>query len=309
MYKVSPDIVKTMKIRLLWALVLVLTLWGEGAHGVETKRARLVAFIATDEFMGRLKEPGSVFYDGIKNRLYVADSGNKRLVSFDEEFRYLSELSHKGFSMPLSIVKTSSGEFYITDAETGEIKFVDVKNKTIVPVKIKGIRGKKRFVAGRLALDEKENLVVTDRINKRILVLKKDGTVIRSIEPDVKGLYGFADVRVDKTGHIYAVDTIGRTVYVFASNGKLIRKIGTDGQAEMHFPVSVAVDSRGYIYVLDRHGGRILVFNQSGTLQHMLLSKGVSLGELYNPGYIYIDGKDRIYIIDGNRIQIFVESD
>ncbi|HHD11990.1 MAG TPA: hypothetical protein ENK42_06070 [Deltaproteobacteria bacterium] len=77
----------------------------------------------------------------------------------------------------------------------------------------------------------------------------------------------------------------------------------------MRFPVSVAVDSRGYIYVLDRHSGRILVFNDKGVLQYLLLRKGVSPGELYNPGYIYIDGKNRIYTIDGNRVQIFLEGD
>ncbi len=309
MYKVPSNIVNIPRLRALVVALLLVALWANGAIGAETKRVRLISLIAIDEFMGRLKEPGGLFYDGTKKRLYVADSGNKRLVSFDEEFRYLSELSHRGFSIPLGIVKTSAGEFYITDAKTGEIKFVDVKNKAIVPLKIKGLDGKKKFVAGRLSLDEKENLVVTDRLNKRILILKRDGTLVKAIEPELKGLYGFSDVKVDSRGYIYAVDTIGRKVYIFDNTGRLVRRFGTSNNELMRFPVSVAVDSRGYIYVLDRHSGRILVFNDKGVLQHLLLRKGVSPGELYNPGYIYIDGKNRIYTIDGNRVQIFLEGD
>ncbi len=308
MHKMSSNIVDAVKTNVLIIVVLLVALCGGSAYGVETKKVRLAHLIATDEFMGRFNEPGSVFYDGLKKRLYVTDSGNKRLVSFDEEFRYLSELSHKGFSIPLSIVKTSTGEIYITDAETGQIKFVDVKNRTIVPLRIKGMDEKERFVAGRLALDEKENLVVTDRLNRRILVLRRDGTLLKTIEPGVEGLYGFVDVKVDEKGYIYAVDTLGRKVYMFDRTGKLVRRFGADNRI-MRFPVSVAVDSRGYVYVLDRHSGRILVFSGRGDLQYLLLRKGVSPGELYNPGYIYIDVEDRIYTIDGNRVQIFVEGD
>ena len=36
-------------------------------------------------------------YDASKERLYVADTGNNRLVSFDKEFSYLSELQMRGF--------------------------------------------------------------------------------------------------------------------------------------------------------------------------------------------------------------------
>ena len=63
----------------------------------------------------------------------------------------------------------------------------------------------------------------------------------------------------------------------------------------------------GFIYVTDGHAGRIMVFDGSGTLQHYISRKGVKEGELSHPSYIFIDSKERIYTIDGTRIQIFKE--
>ena len=55
---------------------------------------RTVAVITGDEIMGRLKQPSGLFFDEIKKRLYIADSGNGRLVSFDSEFKYMAELTN-----------------------------------------------------------------------------------------------------------------------------------------------------------------------------------------------------------------------
>jgi len=71
--------------------------------------------------------------------------------------------------------------------------------------------------------------------------------------------------------------------------------------------VSLAIDKNGLIYVVDQHAGKVSVFDKKGSLQYTIAKPGVKEGELSNPSYIFIDREGRIYLIDGNRIQVFKE--
>jgi sugar lactone lactonase YvrE len=163
-----------------------------------------------------------------------------------------------------------------------------------------------KFMPGRFTLDYSGNLYVIDRLNKRIVVVDKDGNFIKSITARGKGFYGFNDVRVDDRGYVYGVDTVGATVYIYSDKGKLVNSFG-GASSGLVFPVSVAISSKGLIYVAERYLSQIMVFDASGTLQYTLLSKGVTSGEVYHPSYVYIDKSDRIYTVDGSRVQVFKE--
>ncbi len=297
-------------IKLKWLIVLFALaaplLHSTRGYCAQQRNVELIAMIGKDEVMGTFNEPAALFYDESKQRLYVADTVNNRLVSFDQGFTFLASLVHENFALPMGIVKLSTGEFFITDGEKAKVIFIDVKNKIIEPLNIRNVPpAAERFLAGRIAIGGDEHLYVIDRLNKRILVVDRNGNFLRSITARGREFYGFNDVRVDDRGFVYAVDTLAAKVYVFNDKGRLVSKFGGDGR--LVFPVSVAVDSRGYVYVLDRHPGVIRIFDKTGRLQYDLLKKGYNPGELYNPSYIYIDAKDRIFTIDGNRVQVFKE--
>jgi DNA-binding beta-propeller fold protein YncE len=290
------------------SFLTALSLTAATALSAETDGIKTVAVITGDEGMGKLKFPGALFFDEAKKRLYIADSGNGRLVSLDSEFEYLAELSHDNFSLPLAVVKTREGLFFIVDGEDSKIKFINVKEELVEPFQLKGVPpGMEDFVPGRLAIDGEGRLYVTDRLSGGILVADQSGSFLSVITVKEEGFFGFTDVRVDRDGNVYAVDTLGRTVYVFTGNGKLISRFGKRGSIKggLRFPTSLAVDRSGLIYVLDRHAGSILVFNRSGAFQHTIASPGPKVGELDNPSYILIDDEDRIYTIDGGRVQVF----
>ncbi|MBI5598227.1 MAG: 6-bladed beta-propeller, partial [Deltaproteobacteria bacterium] len=116
------------------------------------------------------------------------------------------------------------------------------------------------------------------------------------------------DLRVDGSGSVYAVDTVGRAVYVFDPSGALSSSFGAwSDEGVLFFPVSIAVNNKGDIYVLDSHRGRIEVFDRSGALEFTVSRKGVGVGEVYNPSYLFIDAAGRLYVIDGARVQVFQE--
>lgn len=273
---------------------------------------RLLAVITGGaEFAGRLKEPSGLFYDETKKRLYIADSGNKRIVSLGEDFKYLAELSSKDIEFPVSVVKNNNGQFISVDAGRGEIHLIETKKEMqIEPFKIKGGEaGMDVFVPGRIAIDRQDRLYVIDRLNKRIIVADGNGAVLRSIAVKDEGFYGFNDVRADDDGNVYALDTLGNKVYIFDGSGNLTAKFsGKDsaGKPLFKFPVSLAVD-KNYIYVADAHAGTVFVFDKAGVLHHRIGKKGEREGEFSHPTYVFVDGAERIFVIDGNRVQVLKE--
>ncbi|VAW35701.1 hypothetical protein MNBD_DELTA02-1164 [hydrothermal vent metagenome] len=268
-----------------------------------------IAVLGGDELTGNMAEPAGLFVDEARKRLYVADTVNNRLISFDKDLTFIAALTHDNFKLPLSVGKLPSGKFFITDASDDTLKLIDVKDKLITPFNIKGLKAAvEKFMPGRFAMDDAGNLYIVDKLNKRIVVADKDGNYQRSITAKGKDFYGFNDVRVDGRGNVYAVDTVGASIYVFNDKGGLVTRFGGKaGEAGLVFPVSVAVNSKGLIYVADRYLSQIMVYNRFGALQFTLLSKGVIPGDIYHPSYIYIDKSDLIYIIDGARVQVFKE--
>lgn len=273
---------------------------------------RLLAVVSGGgEFAGRLKEPSGLFFDEAKKRLYIADSGSKRIVSTDADFKYLAELTSKDIEFPTAVVKNSAGQFLSVDAGRGDILFIEAKKELQIDrFKLKGgDPGRDIFVPGRIAIDRHDRVYVIDRLNRRILVADASGAVLRSISVKDDGFYGFNDVRVDDDGNVYALDTLGARVYIFDNSGNLKMEFGgkdSAGNALFKFPLSLAV-SRDFIYVADAHAGAILVFDKTGVMHHRIGRKGEREGEFSHPAYLFVDASERIFVIDGNRVQVFKE--
>lgn len=282
------------------------------AWAAQTVSVKVVAVIAKEESLGKLVQPSGLFFDEGKKRLYIADSGGKRIVSTNQEYSYLAEFSNPSMPLPVQIVKAESGLFYVVDASKGELLVVDTKLDTVKPVEVKPIQpGRDTFVPGRIAIGKDDKLYVIDKLNKRILVSDAQGAVSRQIVvKNEAGLYGFNDVRVDADGNVYALDAVGARVYVFDALGVEITSFGgrSDKTTGMRFPVSLALSRTGLIYVADRHAGAVLVYDRTGQLQYAISGKGEREGELSSPTYIMIDDAQRIYVIDNNRIQVFQEA-
>lgn len=297
------------KLIICFFVTVASVLFTTSAHSIEERPVTMISVVHGDEFTGLFKEPSAVFYDNSKSRLYVADSGNGRLISFDSKFEYLSELVDDKMVLPVGIVKSSGGVFYVVDAAKRQVLSIDVATKSIETLNFKGIpKDSEGFVPGRIAIGPNDMLYLTDRMNKRILVFDGEGTYSRTVTVKDEGLRGFNDLRLDSRGHLYALDSVRAKVYLFSDKGLLLSSFGgRDKGLQLGFPVSVAVDSNRRIYLLDRHRGEVLVFNEKGILQHTLMKKGHVEGNLYSPSYIFIDPADTLYVVDGGRVQVFKE--
>lgn len=276
---------------------------------------RFIEAISGAELYGKLKEPSGLFVSGGKGRLYIGDTGNNRLLSFDvnnSKFNFRAEFNAGGkLKYPISLVKNSTGQFFAIQGEKSELVFIDILNKIHRPLKINGIPEEANAIfPGRLAIDKNDNLYLTDRGNGQILVLDQNGLYIRKIMFDNKPV-DFSDICVDKSGYIYSLSTLEGKVYIFNNKGEVISRFGKrgNGKNEFLFPTSIAVGYEGLIYVLDQHKGSVLAFSKEGKFKFSFSKKGQSTGELYLPSYIFADGEGKVYIVDrgNNRIQVFSE--
>ncbi|MFQ5899971.1 MAG: NHL repeat-containing protein [Thermodesulfobacteriota bacterium] len=305
MHPMSPAL--KLKVFLI-TLIVFMSVSPTVTVSAEKGQMELMEVITGNEMMGRFNQPTSIFFDETKKRFYISDAGADRLLSFDNEFFYIAEFKQEGLELPVGVVKNKRGQFFVVSGSKAAITFIDVKEKVIKTLVFSGVPEKKEgVIPGRIAIDNNDRLYVTDRLNKRIIVLDSTGVFVREITVENEESYGFTDVRVDERGNLYALDTIARTVYVFNREGEMVSRFGS--REIFDFPTSLAVDSKGLIYVVDQHQGNVKVFDMKGSLLSELFEKGRKERELLSPSYIFIDKKDRFYIIDrgNNRVQIFIE--
>lgn len=267
------------------------------------------AVVISDEFTGKFESPSSLFYDEAKERLYVVDSGNGRLISYDSNLEYLSEWASVDLKSPVSLVKNSKGKFYALDVSTHEIKYLDPKLGEVRALTFEGVpKGKVVFIPGRIAIDSNDSLYIIDKMNKRIVVLDSEEKYSYVITVKGKDFNGFNDVRVSSNGTVAAIDTIGRKAYLFDNKGKLQKSFGgpgyKSGGGSLFFPVSLDIDDLGNIYILDSHIGKIYVYDKDGFMKYSISERGFNKGSLHDPVYILIDGKRRLYTLESGRIQI-----
>jgi len=272
--------------------------------------ARFIEALSGDKLMGKLKSPVSLFVSKGNKRLYIADTGNNRLVSYDSELKFRGDFDAGGkLKHPICLVKNSNDQFIVIEGDTNALVFIDISKKIYKPFEISGVPKKPNpIIPGRLAIDDNDNLYITDRGNGVILVLNQEGRYIREITYKNKPV-DFSDIRVDNKGFVYSLSTLEGKVYIFNNEGEEVSVFGARGNRknEFLFPTSIAVGSDGLVYVLDQHKGTVLVYNVDGKFQFSFSKKGQSVGNLFYPSYIYADQQGKIYIADrGNdRVQIF----
>jgi len=309
-----------LKVKITALLFLMLFAVGKEAFADEYE---VHAVVISDEFTGRFLSPMGICYDDSKERLYVTDSGNGRLISFDKNLQYLNQWSNGALLNPVSLVKNSLGKFYALDSGDHKVKYLDPGINEVRVLDFKDVpKGGSIFIPGKISLGSDDSLYIIDKLNKRVVVLDKDEKFKKELTVNGKDFYGFSDISVTHSGNVVAIDTIGRYGYIIGSDGKLMKKFGgpafVKGGGSLYFPVSVYVhedkkkDDQGNvlevsdlkIYILDSHRGRVNVYNEKGSFNFSLAGRGFEKGHLHDPVQILVDEKQRVYTLESARVQI-----
>lgn len=255
-------------------------------------------------------EPGGVVVDPATGRLFVADTGNARILSWpsaaaqadgqkadlvigkpDFTTYFYSAGPDRNIIRPVGLALDSQGNLYATDAQENLVlvytaPFTNNMTTTLI---IGNVGNPYLLNPLALALDSQDNLYVADSFNHRVLFYEKPLSS-GDVTPDrVFGQPDLVSVQPNAGGSISA-----------------------DG---LHFPSGVAVDAADNLYVSDSHNHRLLVyldpangdttadvvFGQAGDFTTGTANKGgISAASLNYPYGLLVAGNGSLYVADSD---------
>jgi len=162
--------------------------------------------------------------DGDTERLYVTDTGNKRIQVFDSEGRFSFQWGGGGIMQgyldePVGIAIGPEGAIYVADTWNRRVQVFDQQGTYLREWPVEGWDTGLADEKPYLAVDAEGKVYVTDPGHYRVLVFDNFGNYVLSF-----GQYGF-------------------------------------DQRSFTLPVGIAVAPDGTIYVTDSYGCRVLVFD------------------------------------------------
>ncbi len=274
--------------------------------------------------VGQLNHPRDVAAapDGT---LYVADSGNHRVVHFDAQGKIIATWGKKGsgegeFNEPWGIAVDKDGHVYVADTWNHRVQKFTSDGQFIKMWGIASMTGGKLTNPGTffgpraLAFAADGHLLVVDTGNKRVEEFTPDGAFVAQFGGVGAGPGQFDEpvgIAVAKNSQIYVADTWNKRVQVFDQKLTYLRSWpveGWDSQSVVNKPY-LAVAANGDVYVTDPEGYRVLVFHNNGKIKAVFGGYGNDNTSFGLPNGIAIDRQGRVWVADAdnNRIMAFPE--
>ena len=252
-------------------------------QGYHYKLIRTIGTRGKEE--GNFISPVSVAVDPQK-RVYVCDSMKCNVQVFDFEGKFLygvgkfgkdtNESKDVSFLMPVSLSVDQGGNLVVLDAKTCSVQIIGKMGQLITKFgePASPTTGKIEIGTGgffhpqAIALDDKDNIYVSDTGNHRIRVFNPAGKVLNKFGIQGARLGEFnnpAGLTMDVAGNLLVVDEKNYRVQIFSARGVFKNKFGKrgTGRGEFAAPIGVTTDTKRNIFVTDRDL-RIQIFDSEG---------------------------------------------
>ena len=160
-----------------------------------------------------------------------------------------------------------------------------------------------------LALDQEENIYVTDENLNRITVMDKEGQFLSkwgeagSAEGQLNGPSG---LDMDAAGNLYVVDSKNHRVQKFTGDGQFLGGWGSEGsdQGQFNKPWGICLDSQGDVYVADWKNDRVQKFTGEGKFLAEFKETSKGVGALNRPTDVAVDSDGDVYVADWGNHQV-----
>ncbi len=247
-----------------------------------------------------LDNPTALMIDEERERYYVVDSGNNRLLSYGRNGELLNVLKAGGqLSLPYDLARTSDGTLWVVERERNSLTSINLQDRSVSAMQL--LYQEKRVYPDRLEQQD-DFFFIIDKLDGKLLKFNRELEVTQIFtSPDYTG--GFIDFKLTNDA-LWALDYQEKRIVRFDLDGTVNSMFSVE---EIEFPASLAIGPAGLIYVLDRHQGNIAVFHPKGHFKYRFLSRGQARGQLYYPFEIHFDPWGRLCVVEeGNgRVEIF----
>ena len=253
-------------------------------------------------------------------RIYVADTGNHRIVIFSPEGQMITSWGSFGdqpgqFNEPWDVAIGPDGNVYVADTWNHRIQKFSPEGEFITAwggfVSTDGQLGQMGVFWGprAIAFTQDGNLLVTDTGNKRVQVFTPDGQPVTQFGG--AGVDdGFFDepvgIAVDQDGNIYVADTWNQRIQKFDANYQFLKAwtvSGWEGQDILMKPY-LAVDAHNLVYASDPSGWRVLVWDAQGNPKAAWGEYGTGPGEFGYLNGIAVDPQGYIWVADADNARV-----
>lgn len=224
----------------------------------------------------------------------------------------VGEPDHPHLVRPYSIAVDSRGRAIITDPGANGIHIFDFDNHKYKFIERRD-KGRESMRSPQcVALDDQDNIYVSDSEAGKIFVFQPGGKFRRTIG-SLKGGEGYfkrpTGIAIDSAAkRIYITDTLRDKVFVLDMDGAVLQTIGRKGNGEVEFnlPTEVLVRDQD-LFVVDAMNFRVQFLNRSGGFETEVGRLGDSSGSMFRPKGIGVDSEGHLYVVDGlwGVIQVF----
>jgi len=271
---------------------------------------RVKAFLFDESETARLVKPYAVFA-APNGKLYVADSGWRKVLVFDEAQHQFSMIGVDGpgtLAGPLGVTADNQGRIYVTDTVLRKALVYDASGKHLFDI---GDLNQMERPVGIAINNALKRVYIVDTRKHKAFVFDFEGKPLFEFgqRGTGDGEFNFpSNLFVDKKGNIYVTDMNFR-VQVFDADGKFLSKFGSVGTGfgQFSLPKGIGVDSMGHIYVVDSRFNNVQIFDSAGQLLLFFGEFGGDKGQFWLPAGLTVDHQDRIYVADqyNHRVNVF----
>lgn len=290
----------------LWAALLA---WATAVRaGLPTGEARLLLDIA-GKGDSALSLPSDVTVtDG---RVYVVDSGNRRIAVFDRTGKFLFAMGKGLLKAPVGIGKDGKGRIYVADRGTGRVEVFTAGGKHLRTIELQHGDGAPARPIDVAVEPDGRRLYITTNDRHSLLTLDARGAFSGEWGENgpEEGEFRYPGTLMLLPGNRLAiVDILNTRIQLFERNGRFLTVLGRWGVTPGHLfrPKGIALDRKGRLLVSDSYLGVIQVFRDDGQFLHVLGSKGEVL-RLGTPVGMTVDDAGRLYVarMRENRVSVF----
>ncbi len=213
----------------------------------------------------RFLSPVAAVHQG--KTFYVADTAWGAVAAFDEQGRVQFEITNE-LARPAGIALLGD-RLVMVDSELHQVVQCGLQGGFISKFGRRGNGPGEFNFPTHVAVDDRQQIYVTDSLNCRIQVFTADGHFVRTFGSpgDAPGHFSRPKgVAADRASHIYVVDAVFGNVQIFNDQGRLLLDFGESGSApgEFWLPNAIAINARNEIYVADAYNHRLQEFRYTG---------------------------------------------
>jgi tripartite motif-containing protein 71 len=263
---------------------------------------------------------------GAGENVYVLDTGNHRVQTFNGKGVYRSQFDHS-FDLPTGIALDVHSNIYVKDGNQNcqadkfdshgkyILQFGSCSNGTIGPGIFDNTGKAATNVAGDVWVTSPDYYYMQKFTGsgKFLKIVCMANVGVQNCPPATSFEVQPQGVALDASGNIYVTNVYpfqgGFNVVKFDSRGKYLATIGAAGSGNGQFndPEGIALDSKGNIYVADSGNNRVEKFNKQGVYQSQFGSQGSGNGQFKYPVGIAFGTAGEIYVTDvgNNRVEEF----